>query len=41
MMMMGFLVLDGLMMGMCCGVLDLGVLFYFMEIEGLDVYEVG
>ncbi|CAM3948871.1 acetate/propionate family kinase [Roseateles saccharophilus] len=38
---MGFSALDGLMMGTRCGALDPGALLYLMEIEGLDVHEVG
>lgn len=38
---MGFSALDGLMMGTRCGALDPGALLYLMEIEGLDVHQVG
>ncbi|HEY0179408.1 MAG TPA: acetate/propionate family kinase [Dokdonella sp.] len=38
---MGFSALDGLMMGTRCGALDPGAVLYLMEIEKLDVHEVG
>ncbi len=38
---MGFSALDGLMMGTRCGALDPGALLYLMEVEGLDVHQVG
>ncbi|MBX3726065.1 MAG: acetate/propionate family kinase [Xanthomonadales bacterium] len=38
---MGFSALDGLMMGTRCGSLDPGALLYLMQIEGLDLAQVG
>lgn len=38
---MGFSALDGLMMGTRCGALDPGALLYLMEVERLDVHELG